>query len=203
MSISQEQRKTIFWYSIKNQKQLTLEEMLVGNALSLILRPIAINFISQQILFDFVLERFYITDFLILPFGIVIEIDGEQHNSSQIEYDSKRDKFLKDLGLLVLRFDNEVVRNHLREVIITIFKAIGNRIDNQLSSRFWQWYNSCKKKEKEFLNNFSHQDWQKLKELNKKIRNKKNLLKQKTQFDRDYIYQLCKDIQKQMFLNVK
>jgi len=203
MSISQERRETVLWYSIKNRKQLTLEEILVGQALDFILRPISINVISQEIFYNFQLEKFYITDFLILPFGIIVEVDGNQHNSSQIEYDSERDNFLKNLGLLILRFDNEIVRNNLREVIITIFKAIGNRIDYKLSNRFWEWHQSCKKKEKEILNKFSYQDWQKVKELNKRLKNKKNFLKQKIQFNKDYIYQISKEIQKQMFLNIK
>ena len=202
MSISQKQRETVLWHSIQNQRHMTFEEMLVWESLCFILKPIAINIFSQEIIYNFNIEKFYILDFLVLPFGIVIEIDGSQHNSN-IEYDSRRDDFLDSLGLYVIRFDNEIVRNNLREVIVTILKAIGYRVDYKLSQRFWEWHQACRNKQKEIMSSFTHEDFKQLKNLNKQYRIKQTFLKAKTQFDRNYVYQMSKEIKKQMFLNIK
>ena len=52
----------------------------------------------------------YIVDFYCPSNKIVIELDGQGHFDAQnTEYDAKRDAFLKDLGLTVLRFENKFV----------------------------------------------------------------------------------------------
>ena len=49
----------------------------------------------------------YIVDFYIATYKIVIELDGSQHYENKgIENDIKRDTFLNDLGIKVLRYLN-------------------------------------------------------------------------------------------------
>jgi very-short-patch-repair endonuclease len=70
----------------------------------------------------------YIVDFYVKALGLVVEIDGEIHNFQE-EYDSKRESYLKDLGLKVFRisttkilFDTENVMKDLEQFIITEYK---------------------------------------------------------------------------------
>jgi very-short-patch-repair endonuclease len=70
----------------------------------------------------------YIVDFYVKALGLVVEIDGEIHNFQE-EYDSKRERYLKDLGLKVFRisttkilFDTENVMKDLEQFIITEYK---------------------------------------------------------------------------------
>ena len=72
----------------------------------------------------------YIVDFYVKTLGLVVEIDGEIHNSQE-EYDEKREKFLKSLGLKVFRistskimFDIENGMKDLEQFIITEYKNI-------------------------------------------------------------------------------
>jgi very-short-patch-repair endonuclease len=55
----------------------------------------------------------YIVDFFCPQVGIVIEVDGSQHYTSEAtESDRKRDKYMKARGFKVLRYDdNEVLTN--------------------------------------------------------------------------------------------
>ncbi len=72
----------------------------------------------------------YIVDFYVKTLGLVVEIDGEIHNSQE-EYDEKREKFLKSLGLKVFRistskimFDIENAMKDLEQFIIAEYKNI-------------------------------------------------------------------------------
>ena len=72
----------------------------------------------------------YIVDFYVKALGLVVEIDGEIHNFQE-EYDSKRERYLKDLGLKVFRisttkmlFDAENVMKDLEQFIISEYKDI-------------------------------------------------------------------------------
>ena len=72
----------------------------------------------------------YIVDFYVKTLGLVVEIDGEIHNSQE-EYDEKREKFLNTLGLKVFRistskimFDIENGMKDLEQFIITEYKNI-------------------------------------------------------------------------------
>jgi very-short-patch-repair endonuclease len=67
----------------------------------------------------------YIVDFVCLRHGLVVEIDGGQHNyRSHAESDQKRDKKLGDAGFHVLRFWNSDVDNNLSGVLETIDAAL-------------------------------------------------------------------------------
>ena len=49
----------------------------------------------------------YIVDFYIAAVKLVIELDGSQHYEEKgVENDAKRDAFLNDLGIKVLRYSN-------------------------------------------------------------------------------------------------
>lgn len=60
----------------------------------------------------------YIVDFYCQKYQLIIELDGEIHNTKEAqEYDSVRDKFLTDLGHKVLRFKNEEVGEDIESVL--------------------------------------------------------------------------------------
>jgi very-short-patch-repair endonuclease len=63
--------------------------------------------------------RPYIADFVCLKIKLVIELDGESHDTRQ-EYDRRRDHYLRKLGYTVLRFTNDDVLNNLGGVVETI-----------------------------------------------------------------------------------
>ena len=49
----------------------------------------------------------YVVDFLCPAERLIIELDGEGHNSPQNrEYDAKRQEYLQNMGFSVLRFEN-------------------------------------------------------------------------------------------------
>ena len=52
----------------------------------------------------------YIIDFYCHEIGLVIELDGGQHETDDaVEYDAERTKFLEALGLTVVRYWNHDV----------------------------------------------------------------------------------------------
>lgn len=60
----------------------------------------------------------YIVDFYCPSEKLIIELDGEVHNHpDQINYDRRRDAFLKKLGFKILRINNELVFSNIREVL--------------------------------------------------------------------------------------
>jgi very-short-patch-repair endonuclease len=67
----------------------------------------------------------YIVDFYAPAAKLVIEIDGGQHfEKDQMQRDVKRDAYLSNLGLKVLRFDNLQVLQSIDSVMDVIFEAI-------------------------------------------------------------------------------
>ena len=62
----------------------------------------------------------YVLDFVCLETGLVIEVDGGQHQKSVI-YDQKRTLCLEQQGFKVLRFWNNEVMNHFDEVLEVIW----------------------------------------------------------------------------------
>jgi very-short-patch-repair endonuclease len=60
----------------------------------------------------------YIVDFYCAEKKLILEIDGEIHNTTQAkESDLVRDKFFKDMGYQVLRFTNNEVEYNIHKVI--------------------------------------------------------------------------------------
>jgi very-short-patch-repair endonuclease len=71
----------------------------------------------------------YIADFYCAKAKLVIELDGEIHNSIEAkQYDAIRDQVMLSLGLTVLRFTNNQIESSLDEVL--------GKIINNLSSTF-------------------------------------------------------------------
>jgi len=65
----------------------------------------------------------YILDFYCIDRKLVIEIDGEIHNTSEAkEYDDIRDKFFTSLDFAVMRFKNSEVENDI-DLVIERIKA--------------------------------------------------------------------------------
>jgi len=70
----------------------------------------------------------YIVDFYCPDEKLVIELDGETHFTDEgIIYDVKRTKYLKSIGLRVLRFENNEVLGNIIGVLGEIKKSFGNR----------------------------------------------------------------------------
>ena len=68
----------------------------------------------------------YVVDFVALKFRLIIEVDGEVHQyAGQVEYDAKRDAFLRGEGFKVMRFTNADVSLRLPFVLNSISSAIG------------------------------------------------------------------------------
>ena len=58
----------------------------------------------------------YIVDFFVKKLGLVVEIDGGSHNDKE-EYDTRRDKYLEDLGLKVFHTTDYDVLQHVNIVL--------------------------------------------------------------------------------------
>ena len=80
--------------------------------------PVTVN--RQKTIGDF------IVDFYIASARLVIEIDGQQHNSSEhAEADRKRDYDLYKLGNTVLRYSNRDIRERFSVVCEDILRHLG------------------------------------------------------------------------------
>ena len=67
----------------------------------------------------------YIVDFYIASAKLVIELDGSQHfEDAELAYDAKRDAFLKEQGLTVLRIPNNEVNQNFQGVCEEILKYV-------------------------------------------------------------------------------
>jgi len=68
----------------------------------------------------------YITDFYIHSGKLVIELDGIQHHTEEHEAkDRIRDEYLSELGITVLRYNNDTVRNYFGFVCEDILNHLG------------------------------------------------------------------------------
>ncbi len=65
----------------------------------------------------------YIVDFVCMDWMLIVEIDGGQH-SEQVEYDQRRDAWLRSQGYIVLRFWNNDVMQQLEGVLEQIRLAV-------------------------------------------------------------------------------
>lgn len=71
----------------------------------------------------------YITDFCCISEKLVIELDGDSHSSyHSIVKDEIRDKYLKNLGFTVLRFENRFVFQEPEYVINEIRKFLSKGV---------------------------------------------------------------------------
>lgn len=68
----------------------------------------------------------YIVDFYIAKEKIVIEIDGMQHEALENEEaDKQRDDALAELGIKVLRYPNQSIKNNFNDVAEDILRHLG------------------------------------------------------------------------------
>lgn len=65
----------------------------------------------------------YIVDFVCLEQRLIVEVDGGQH-VEQIEYDSKRDSWLRAEGFTVLRFWDHDVLTEVENVKQVVWQAL-------------------------------------------------------------------------------
>jgi len=69
----------------------------------------------------------FITDFYCHAKKLVIELDGEIHNTSeQKEYDQERTNQLEEFGIKVIRFSNEEILNDIDKVFEIIKRYLVN-----------------------------------------------------------------------------
>ena len=74
----------------------------------------------------------YVVDFYCAQAKMVVELDGEYHRTTEVwEKDEKRTAYLNSLGLEVLRFPNEEVRNRFSDVCARIDWMVKERIKGQ------------------------------------------------------------------------
>lgn len=66
----------------------------------------------------------FILDFFCAEAGLVVELDGGQHND-RAAYDARRTAYLQSLGLRVIRFWNGEVLANRDGVCLTILRACG------------------------------------------------------------------------------
>jgi leucyl-tRNA synthetase len=67
----------------------------------------------------------YILDFICKDKKLIIELDGEIHNTEDAkEYDFVRDKYFEELDYKVLRFRNDEVENEIEKVLEEIKKFL-------------------------------------------------------------------------------
>jgi len=65
----------------------------------------------------------YIVDFYCPALKLVLELDGEPHATPQREaYDVKRENYLKNLGIVVIRFENRYVFEYPMDIVEMILK---------------------------------------------------------------------------------
>jgi len=65
----------------------------------------------------------YIVDFYCAEAKMVVEVDGDVHES-QVEYDAERTRWLESMGLKVMRVRNEDVMFRLEAVLDEIWNVI-------------------------------------------------------------------------------
>ena len=65
----------------------------------------------------------YIVDFYCPKYHYVVELDGSQH-ADNIDYDARRDDFLKSKGCTVRRFENSQIHTELPAVLDTIWSDL-------------------------------------------------------------------------------
>ena len=73
----------------------------------------------------------YIFDFFIPKFNLIIELDGDSHDT-RMDKDRCRDEFIREQGLEVVRIQNEQVMRNLDGVLEYLKKCCEEKEDNPL-----------------------------------------------------------------------
>ena len=67
----------------------------------------------------------FIVDFYAPKAKLVVELDGSQHfKEKNVDYDARRDAFLRSQGLKVLRFNNAQILKETQGVLEVIYRSI-------------------------------------------------------------------------------
>ena len=83
------------------------------------LKTYSVRFLRQKVIDN------YIVDFYCHQARLVIELDGSQHYEEKgLESDCKRDAYLKELGITVLRYSNLDIHKNFEGVCEDILKHI-------------------------------------------------------------------------------
>lgn len=81
----------------------------------------------------------YILDFYAHSKGCVIELDGASHDSPDAQaYDADRDRYLRGLGLTVLRFSNNQVFQNVEGVVARIVEQLQGTQPSDRRDREWR-----------------------------------------------------------------
>ena len=106
-------------YAGENKHNMTLAEEVLWEHLRN--NGLGVKFRRQHIVGD------YIVDFVCLKKWLVVEVDGEYHNTEeQTEEDNKRTEALAEMGFTVIRFANDEVLNEIERVLAEIEEYIDN-----------------------------------------------------------------------------
>ena len=113
-SMNETYNKKLKTNSQKLRKNMTKEEKHLGYDF---LKNLKVTIKRQQVIGD------YIVDFYCASKKIVIEIDGSQHYEKDgIIHDRKRDEYLNNLSIKVLRYSNYDINNNFLAVCEDIYK---------------------------------------------------------------------------------
>ncbi|MFN3466668.1 MAG: DUF559 domain-containing protein, partial [Candidatus Brocadiales bacterium] len=113
--------KTHFELARAMRKELTPAERKLWSLLRQ--RPLGVKFRKQHPIGP------YLVDFYSWEKGLVIEVDGDSHfRAESPQYDSRRDAYLKSLGLKVLRFNNQEV-THQTEAVLEKVVEIAQEVE--------------------------------------------------------------------------
>ena len=92
------------------------------------LKHLSVSFRRQRVI------GYYIADFYCHEAKLVIELDGSLHYEAEgIAYDQRRDTYLSDLGLKVLRYTNLDVTQNFRGVCADILSHLEVRTGRHIS----------------------------------------------------------------------
>ena len=92
------------------------------------LKDYPVRFIRQKIIGK------YITDFYCAKAKVVIEIDGSQHYdlNGYTEYDKKREKFIEEYGIKIIRVLNGDIHKNFGKVCEDIDSIVMERIKEKI-----------------------------------------------------------------------
>lgn len=75
----------------------------------------------------------FIADFYCPEAKLVIEVDGGIHRSSEAKvYDARRDEFMRDHGISIIRFRNDEIYNSLELVLNVISTALRLKVQSRI-----------------------------------------------------------------------
>ena len=67
----------------------------------------------------------FIVDFYCHEVKLAIELDGDVHDVDEVkQYDKARQKIIEELGITLLRFDNEVIFTNPDEALVKILEYV-------------------------------------------------------------------------------